>query len=235
MAKMEENKISEEGLFKSLKLEGIQGDSTHHTGKMRKLIYGINEVENEEEDSIGSKPTLGTRRIGGVVLKRIQLLQIVEEDNTVGLAFGLNSPGVPDGISLKIYKVIERDRVLEGEERYVSYMKGALGPDALAEDVSNFYFNHEDLLRSSKFDFAYLPKDHFHSLFTTGEDEVFIAGGTVTYSPHSSIKGKFFSLYITTRVSPSLEKILGTPPRAQFMTPCPPFWVPDSINNIIFK
>lgn len=171
------------------------------------------------------------RAKGGLVLKRAELQTILGEEGAVGLAFGVVEPGTAFDVDLQVYKVIKGEVGLEGEPRRLTYRKGASELKKLDGETGKYCFEYDEELQKCGFDFAYLPKTEFNRLFSNGEDEVFISGVIKDYGKLGTPKGKWFTLSATPRLNPTLEKLLGNPPKNYFMEACPPFWTPDGSDG----
>lgn len=170
---------------------------------------------------------------GGLVLKRKEIHEILKEEDSVGIAFGVEEPGSAFNVKLKVYKVTKGEKGLEGEEREINHQKGAAGLEEIEDEANKFCFEYGSQLVDSGFDFAYLPKTEFERLFSNGEDEVFVTGVVKDYGKLGKPKGKWFSLSATPRLNPAKEKFLGNLPKAYFMEACPPFWTPDGSDGLI--
>ena len=151
------------------------------------------------------------KKTGGLVLKRVELEAILKEPETQGLAFALKKPGKAPNVDLKILRVFEKGGTLHGEERSVTYKKGA--PSTLrypATSVKDYKFRYRKKLKEDAFFFGYFSKDSFEALFRHNLDEIFLGGGIKNYGDIDLIEGdkaEWFSLAISVRRS--LESVIA--------------------------
>ncbi len=170
---------------------------------------------------------------GGLVLKTGEIMTILNEPDSVGVAFGVHHPGTAPNVDLKIYKVIELNGNLLGQERTLSYKKGASSVSDFDSDVDNFQFQFLDELVNCQFDFSFMEKSDFLDLFKDQEEEVFIVGGLKHYGNLIEISGDWFTFSISPRLNPANEspKLLGRPPKIVHLEGCPPVWTVSPITK----
>ncbi len=168
------------------------------------------------------------QQIGGLVLKTSELLTILNEPDTVGLAFGLSEAGECNNVDLLVYRVFSKKDSLFGELRTVNERLGAESYASIATNVDLFQFEYLAALRTCRFDFSFLEKSIFERLVKDGEPEVFISGVVQDHGNLGKVKGEWFTFKIMPRKE-VLEgaRSFGGEPDHFFMPPCPPIWTRD--------
>ncbi len=170
---------------------------------------------------------------GGLVLKKYDIEQILNTPETVGVAFGVYQPGSAPNVNLRVYRVTEGVNRLIGEEIPIQFKKGAANLSAPSTPYEDYVFQYRNKLESDGFDFAYLRKSEFESLYEYGgnEEEVFISGVKENYGNLTNVVGKWFTLSISPRPentsgqeSSGELKDLSYPFRNVIMDGCPPIW-----------
>ena len=140
---------------------------------------------------------LNPHNIGGTVLKKSELLDILDLPNTVGLAFLLSAPGFAPNVDLSIVRVYLDQGQLKGEVAYVFYKKGAAGPTHYpAMEVEAFQFHYLDQLEQDGFYFGFYSKEKFNLLLKEEFDEVFIGGGKKDFPYLEKSTWFTFSIYL---------------------------------------
>lgn len=133
-------------------------------------------------------PVEQNQSIGGLVLQKADVQEILANEKVVGIAFACKEKGVALNVDLDLLKVIYEDGQyiadvcpIPSERKYgtSSIYSYPGGP------VDNFTFSHLEELEKCMYFFGYLPKTDFEALFQEREDwdEVFICGGIETFSP----------------------------------------------------
>lgn len=187
-------------------------------------------------------------KTGGLVLKRKELEEILNQEKTIGLAFGVEKPGYAENVNLIVYRVFEGINELLGEVVNLKYKEGAADAGASCSKCEDYIFQYSKNLNLNGFDFAYLRKSEYENLFNSSseEKEVFIAGVLTDYGNLGEIEGEWFTFSIVPRKEKKLDlnesikttkiKSLSNPPRIEFMAGCPPIWdafPPDGDENAI--
>ncbi|MEL6865001.1 MAG: hypothetical protein AAFP19_11300, partial [Bacteroidota bacterium] len=141
--------------------------------------------------------------IGGFVVEKQALKQILAEEGTIGLAFAVDQPGVASGVNLNVLRVFLEQDELKAEHREVGVCHGA--PDVYqypAQGVQDFVFNYGAQLVSDQFFFGFCLKEKFHILDKEDHDEVYIGGGYRNFGTNGPYdKPQWFSLTIAMRTS----------------------------------
>ena len=91
---------------------------------------------------------------GGLVLRSKDLRRIIDEDNTEGIAFGVEKPGECADVNLLIYKVFKKAGNLVGKVRDISFKKGASKFDAPEKRADQFQFEYLAEMEKCKFGFC---------------------------------------------------------------------------------
>ncbi len=141
-------------------------------------------------------------RPGGLLLRRADLQPILDEPDTIGIAFALKEVGKAENVSLQVVKVAVKDGRYTGEARAIppAHKKGVAG--ALhypASDVDEYQFHFLPKLEEDGYFFGYF--NNFEGLFKgrDGWDEIFIGGGKQSYAPGMYDQDDWFTFTIAIR------------------------------------
>lgn len=155
-------------------------------------------------------PTPTSKPSGGLVLQKSELINILNEPNTVGLAFALNRAGQASDVNLNVLRVYKEGNILKGEKKPVQYKKGAASPlNYPATLTTDYRFRFLKQLEDDKFYFGFYAKEKFNLLDKDGWDEIYIGGGkrTFPHTEHVDNKETWFSLSLYLRKKVKTEAL----------------------------